>query len=542
MVFQRLPPFRAWPVIALACLVALASWEVGLARDRASALPDRYLVLIVLDGFRPDYLNLVPMRHLHALMQAGTTYSRAWVGQLETQTPAGHATLVTGVYPRKHGVMGFGWRSPTGQSFSWMPTNLPQLEGGAMENLIESGGVPTLSDLMHRRDPFAKSASLSAEKYYAADAMGTGADYILYGKRIGPHQDKGIQATPIGRHVPPANSFYHEADVTGPPYPEVQDQFVARLGVQLLRTVRPRLLLLNLPGTDIEGHLTGGVLERSRMQVVIAGVDKAIGAVVGAYKRAGLYDRTVFVVTADHGMVPSTHIVPVKAMYAAARATGAPLLEDDFLSTAGYLYLRNPALAGEVAAHLGPQHFAGVEGALFKVSGAKGSSCALETATARALGPNLSRAYVDLCNTIAGPDGPDVVLPYEEDAMGLTVPHAQHWGNHGGLSWRTQHIPLVISGPGVRRAQSQFPAQLVDVAPTVERLLGYPVPSGVDGVVLADAVRSASNRDVSLQGTIQSRRSSDINALLAHSLQQSGAEVRPRVAVSRSVPSHRDPK
>jgi hypothetical protein len=429
--------------------------------------------------------------------------------------------------------MGFGWRSASGQSFSWMPTDLTQLEAGAMENLIESGGVPTVSDLMHRAFPSGKSASLSGEKYYAADAMGTGADYILYGKRLGPHQDKGIEATPIGRHVPPASSFYLKADVTDPPYPAVQDQFVARLAIQLLRTVRPRVLLLNLPGTDIEGHLTGGVLERPRMQQVIAGVDKAIGAVVDAYRQAGLYDRTVFVVTADHGMVPSTHIVPIKAMYAAARASGAPLLEDDFLSTGGYLYLRNPAQAPMVAAHLGPQHFAGVEGALFKVPGAKAPGCAPETTTARSLGPTLTRAYVDLCSTIAGPDGPDIVLPYEEDAMGLTVPHAQHWGNHGGLSWRTQHIPLVISGPGVRHAFSEFPAQLVDVAPTVERLLGYAVPSGVDGLVLADALRFASSRDASRQRAVQPGRTSDINALLAHSLSQSGAVVRP-------TPSHRD--
>jgi hypothetical protein len=541
VVLHRIRPFGIWPIIALVSLVAFTDWEAGLAHDRASAPPDRYLVLIVIDGFRPDYMNLAPMPNLHALMQAGTTYSRAWVGQLETQTPAGHASLVTGVYPRKHGVMGFGWRSPTGQSFTWMPTNLPQLEGGEMENLIESGGVPTLSDLMHRRFPAGKSASVSGEKYYAADAMGTGADYILYGKRVGPHQEKGIQATPIGRHVPPAISFYHKADLTGPPYPDVQDQFVARLGIQLLRTLRPRLLLLNLPGTDIEGHLTGGVLERSRMQQVIAGVDKAIGAVVDAYRQVGLYDRTVFVVTADHGMVPSAHIVPIKAMYAAVRAAGAPVLEDDFLSTGGYLYLRNPAQAPEVAAHLGPQHFAGVEGALFKVPGAKQSSCAPEAATGRVLGPNLSRAYVDLCDTIAGADGPDVILPYEEDAMGLTVPHAQHWGNHGGLSWRTQHIPLVMSGPGVRRARLQFPAELVDVAPTLERLLGYPVPSGVDGVVLADALRLASTRDASQQRAVRSGRSSDINALLAHSIRQSGAVVGPRL-VSPSVSSHRDPK
>ncbi|MBV9281793.1 MAG: alkaline phosphatase family protein [Chloroflexi bacterium] len=516
----RLPRLPAAALrITAALLLSLSSFAIGRAAGgRAPAL--RYLVIIVMDGFRPDYMALAPMRHLHSLMRSGTTFTDAWVGQLETETPTGHATIVTGVYPRKHGVIGFGWRGPTG-AFTWIPTDLRQLDAGDMESLIEAGGVPTLSDLLHRAYPGAKSASLSGEKYYAADAMGTGADYVLYGKRVGRNQDRGLLATPIGSHIPPSSTHYQAADTTDPPYPEVQDQFVARLAVRLLQTVRPRMMLINLPGSDIQGHLSGGLYSLSRVKTVVAGVDRAIGVILDGYRKAGLYGNTDFVVTADHGMVPSTHIVPREQMYSAVRATNAPALEEDFLTTAGYLYLRDAAQAPSVAARLAAQRFPGVEGAIYRSP--SGSGCAAEESTARTLGPGLTRAYIDLCDTIAAPSGPEVVLPYAEDSMGLVVPGSRHWGNHGGLSWRVQHIPLVLSGPGVKAARSAFPAELVDIAPTVERLLALPIPSGVDGVVLAGALARPSGADWTGWRSVDASRSQDVAALRAHSLAQHGA-------------------
>lgn len=505
-------------MVSLVLVARSNGWARG---DNAG--PDRYLVLIVMDGFRPDYMRAAPMRHLHQLMHSGMTYTRAWVGQLETETPTGHATIVTGVYPRKHGVIGFGWRDATGSNFTWMPTDLRLLNAGQMENLIEADRVPTISDLLHRRYPGAKSASMSGEKYYAADAMGTGADYVVYGKRTGPTQAAGIEVTPIGRHIPPMLGALRRVDVNGPPYAWVEDQFVGHLAARFLQTARPRVLLVNLPGTDIEGHVTGGVIDHPDMTKVIASADGAIGTIMNAYKRAGLYNRTDFVVTADHGMIPNSHIVPIKSMYGGVRASGASWLEDDFLTTAGYLFIRQPNLAGKVATELESRHYPGVEGALYKVQDRSGLSCKAVPATERALGSALTQAYVDLCDTLAAPNGPEVVLPYREDTMGLTVPGQRHWGNHGGLSWGVQQIPLVISGPGVRHGTSNFPAQLVDIAPTVETLLGLPVPPGVDGIVLADALDQAGQAAVAAQGARMSPRSADVTALIDHAANEKGA-------------------
>lgn len=480
-----------------------------------------HLVLIVVDGFRPDYLSLAPMHHLHALMSAGTSYSNAWVGQLEAQTPTGHATIATGVFPRKHGVIGFVWRDPTGQNITWMPTYENLLNAGDMERLIEAGGVPSISDLIHRQSPGARIASVSCEKIYAADAMGVGADYIVWCKTVGTHG--WILPAAVGTHVPPASTNYRSLKIHGTPYPITQDIFATRMALQLIKTVHPRALLLNLPGTDIEGHRDGGVVDTSDMRDTVRAVDADIGKIMAAYKAAGLYNQTLFVVTADHGMVPNRTVVPKKSMYNAVRATGKLWLEEDYLGSAGYVFLRNAADASAVATALVGKHFKGVEGALYKTGDGGTPHFVAGPRTSAALGPDVTRAYEDLSDTLAAPNGPEVVLPYTEDSLGVSPTGlGTQWGTHGGLSWGVQHIPLVLSGPGVRRGVSSFPAQLVDVAPTIERLMGLTVPSGVDGVVLSDALRSPDGGDAAGLKAVEARRTEDVIALRKHSLAQHG--------------------
>jgi hypothetical protein len=454
-------------------------------------------------------------------MAQGMSYSNAWVGQLEAQTPTGHATLVTGVYPRKHGVIGFVWRDPTGQNITWMPTEESLLNAGAMESLIESGGVPSISDLIHQSYPGSRIASISGEKIYAADAMGVGADYIVWGDDYGTNG--WIVPTAVGKHVPPASTKFRSLETRVLATPIVQDQFVSRMALQLFRTVHPRALLINFPGTDIEGHRDGGVIDPADMRDTVRALDADIGKVITAYKRAGLYQHTLFVVTADHGMIPNSLLVPRQAMYNAVRATGTLWLEEDFQGSAGYIFLRNAADAQKVAAAMVDKRFRGVEGALYKMTVNGATRFVAEPRMAAKLGPQLTQAYQDLSDTLAAPNGPEVVLPYQEDALGVKPKGlGPRWGTHGGLSWRVQHIPLIISGPGVRHGTSSFPAKLVDVAPTIERVMGLPEPLGVDGVVLADALVKHNTGDQSAQNAVNAGRMRDVTALEIHSAQQHG--------------------
>jgi arylsulfatase A-like enzyme len=463
-----------------------------------------------------DYATLAPMRHLRALMARGMTYDTAWVGQMESETPTGHATIATGVYPRKHSVVGFGWRDPVSGGFIFAPTDLRQVRDGMLTRIMEQSGVPTLSDVIHAQDRSAITVSLSGEKYYAAATMGAGADYILYGKM----GKRGFGPVVISQNLPPPSSHYSSVSEDDSSF-DLQDKFATSLAVQFVRTVRPRALFLNLPGADEAGHYYGGMRSPQDMAPIIRGDDAAIGRVVQAYRQLGLLDKTIFVVTADHGMAGNRHIVPIHPMYqTVAHVPGVLTLDEEFRISVGSIWLRNPDHAAAVAAAVTQQRFPGVEGALYKVNSPSGLKFVADPSTAAALSPAVLHAYLDLADTEASPAGPDVLLPYGEDTMGLVLTHRKHWGTHGGFSWGVQHIPLVIAGPGARHGVSHFPAKLVDIAPTIERLMGLPVPSGVDGVVLADSVARSAAAERTAQRAVQAGRLANVHALEAHSAAQ----------------------
>jgi hypothetical protein len=104
----------------------------------------------------------------------------------------------------------------------------------------------------------------------------------------------------------------------------------------------------------------------------------------------------------------------------------------------------------------------------------------------------LVRTYLSLVNTSACVDGADVVAIYPPHVTTGDHPVGKyHWvGGHLGPQWDEQHIPLVIAGAGVRHgAISLYPARLVDIAPTLEYLLGSR-RERTDGVVLGSALAS----------------------------------------------------
>jgi hypothetical protein len=502
--------------VTAAGLEALFGSETGVEADRdlATSVNDRYLVVMVMDGFRADYASLAPMHHLHALMARGMTYDTAWVGHLEAETPTGHATIATGVYPRKHGVVGFGWRDVATGVFNYMPTDLRQIRAGGLTQTIARGGVQSISELIHQRRRRDVTISLSGEKYYASASMGAGADYVLYGKDDAKGTFRPVVVSP---NVPPQGSGYGQ--VHGQSDFGSQDLFASDLAVQFVRTLRPRALFVNLPDVDIAGHYFGGMISPHDMVPIIKAADYAIGRIVAEYTRLGLLDKTVFVVTADHGMAGNRHIVPIHPMYAAvaAHAPGGSL-DEEFRVSMGSVWLRQLTEDRAVAAALVAKHFPGVEGALYKVASGSGWAFTPDPSTRSRLGPALTQAYVNLANTEACPSGPEVILPYAQDTIGLTLTGRKRWGQHGGFTWGVQHIPLTIAGPGVRHGSSHFPAKLVDVAPTIERLLGLPIPAGVDGIPLFDVLANGTTAERAAQRAAGNARLPDVQALRAHAL------------------------
>lgn len=470
----------------------------------------KYLVIMTLDAFRPDYLQLAPMPALRALQRAGTTYDRAWVGQLESETPVSHATISTGSLPKHDGVIGFEWRDPTTKEEvldGWPPGVL----AGKLEQDMKAARVASISSIVKGAFPQETIVALSSEKSYAASAMGTwAADYILFHQR-GPNGLLTPSALP--GHAPDSIFFQHPELQTTLPMKHFTDwdYLSGMLALAAIDQYLPKVLMVNFPGADVYGHEYGGPANPGVFRQIAAGIDRNIGRIVDAYKAAGIFDQTVFIVVSDHGMVPNDRAVAGSVTKATVRASGGSY-QFHTGGTAADIYLHNYWHARAVSA--GMLKVPNVAASYYKAN--QHGQYEYLPAPGQRLNPALDAAYRHLLDTFTGATAPDVVVPFRENTVGTNSTSAH--GDHGGMNWGAQHIPLIFSGPGVRRgALSNFPARLIDIAPTALRLLGLPGP-GMDGVVLADAVSSAPASDVAVQSALGGQLTAYQNALIQQSL------------------------
>jgi hypothetical protein len=103
--------------------------------------------------------------------------------------------------------------------------------------------------------------------------------------------------------------------------------------------------------------------------------------------------------------------------------------------------------------------------------------------------PYPQRQWLSMTNDTDYPDLPAQILAYFRGrrAGDLVVFAATDWdfdtGNaagHGGIRAADMHVPILIAGPGIAKANLPV-ARTVDLFPTILHLLGRPVPAGLDG-------------------------------------------------------------
>lgn len=478
----------------------------------AQSAPAQYLVVIVMDAFRADYVGLQPMPTLTALAHGGTSYDRAWVGQLESETPTSHASLSTGSMPKRTGILGFEWRDPSTKQKTldgWPPGVL----AGDLDRDLKASGTESIPSLVKAAFPQARAVTLSSEKVYAADAMGgPAADYILYHSHAGTRTKPMLVPNAVPGHAPSKAFFQHPNLQLHLPRTKFTDWdwLSTMLAIAAVEEYRPKVLMVNLPGGDVYGHPYGGPATPSVMKQVIAGLDRNIARILDAYKKAGIYEQTLFVVTGDHGMVPNNRGIGSKTIEKVIQEAGGEHLFH-WGGTGADIWLKNWWHAKAVAAAMGKVQ--GVSSAYYQVN--DNGQYHYVLAPGVSIDPGLDAANQYLLSTFAGPRAPDVVVPFRENTVGEIYPTAH--GEHGGLDWGSQHIPLVLSGPGVKSGLlSEYPARLIDIAPTVLRLMGIN-PTGMDGVFLADAMANATAADLAAQSALEAPLSAYQNSLMTQS-------------------------
>lgn len=459
---RRLLPVMALPLLA-------APLVLGPAATAQEAAATRVYVL-ALDGLRQDEVSRMPF--LQSLADAGTYYTEGR-GVMVAETIPNHASMVTGAYPDKTGIVANNFPVPSGAE-------------------SKESGDPAL---LQADSLFTLVADQCPE--LTASAV-TSKDYLF---TLLEHDRNGD-----GKRDADSNFANLEDPSFVPGLGLTLDERTLPEALRVSREEDPEFLFVNLGSIDRTGHVdpvagasaglpTGAAPLARETQLVRT--DALLRLFVEELRSSGRWDSTALMITADHSMDFSAPLSTISladdiaadpllaGRFTIAQNGGAALYSlrnrSDPQSPARLKRLREIAMATE-----------GVDEALYRRPNP------LDGGRANWVGA----VHPDWRQT--GERSGDLLLTVE-DGRRVSEPAMTSNplpGNHGMTS--TLRIPMIVSGGlGVRqqRVEPAAPvsgavrlpeqAEQVDLAPTAAWLLGLrPPDTGFDGRVLTEAFAS----------------------------------------------------
>lgn len=296
----------------------------------AAAQKAKYVVLISVDGFRPDFYKhkTWPAANMQLMMEKGV-WAQGVRGIFPTVTYPSHTTLVTGAMAGKHGILYNTAFEATGQRGEWN-TEASLVKTETLWEAVKKAGM--------------KSASVS----WPVTVGATSIDYNIPEtfSKTNPADRRGAsreQATPKG--------LFDEVELNATGKLQMNDynltslamdENVSRMAAYIIRTYKPNFITLHLPCTDGAQHSqgrTGDAVTRA-----VASADHAIGNILDALEKAGIKDSAAVIVTGDHGFVDTHTSIAPNVWLAGLGLTPATANADNwkavFFTTGGSTFLR----------------------------------------------------------------------------------------------------------------------------------------------------------------------------------------------------------
>ncbi|MFN8542642.1 MAG: alkaline phosphatase family protein [Candidatus Binatia bacterium] len=409
-----------------------------LASADAAERPHVYLVIV--DGLDAAFVSPASMPRLYDTKLARHAMFLDACAVMPARTNPNHATLLTGAYAGAHGITGNAW---------W-----DRRAGSATQKLDDA-------------------ALIEVETLYTV-AGATRPELVTMGVFGKPKLGRLFAAAPGRQRAPTVLWSADQAaradrdPVTG--YGRDAATIAALLDAAADR--EPDLAVVNL--ADVDGAAHGAGPDTVETRAAVQRADRALGRLIDDLRARGRWERSVVIVTADHG-------------FAAVAPTGArpdpTIVLAERLADAGVTGVHVAADGGVAHVYGDPARDAGALARVAEtVRGMPGIAETLARVPVAGV-PLLASVHPDW--KIDHPRTGELLLVsargwqfVERAGVGEAVLR----GNHGGPDER--RIPLVVLGgwPGLRDAAPGTPSpSAADVAPTIALLLGLRAPRRVDG-------------------------------------------------------------
>ncbi len=538
-------------LLAAICLAASLCASLpgrAVAQQQAPARP-KLVVFLVVDGLPQRqvtaYRDQLAPDGFARFLDRGAWFADAHYGHAYTVTGAGHATMLTGAYPDRTGIIGNNWRDPvTGEdvycagdtSATYIGNKTDPLDGTSPKNLK----AETAGDVLRRLDPRAKVIAMSGKDRGAILPAGkTGTAYMYMesgefastthymkehpawvnefnGKRLADKYFKAewkplLPEEAYARSVPddqpwfgrnggrlpmmmgnpaasaPDRNFYRF--LLRGPFADMLTLDFARAaiaGERLGQDEVPDILSVSLSGHDYVNHAYSAESRLSHdhflhLDRMLQAFFRDLDATVGK-------DNYIAMLTADHGFQPNPE-------YSASR--GLPAGRFNSTQAMGRINAELEKRFGQ------PKLMMGYSGATLLLDKRLMAQARLEPgavadAARNALlaEPGIAAAYTR-AELLAGSRGADPFFnqmrkSWHRDVSGeVQYVYKPFWmggsavATHGSPHAYDTHVPILVYGPAwVKPGRVDTRVEVVDIAPTLSRILNIAVPSASEGKVL----------------------------------------------------------
>jgi predicted AlkP superfamily pyrophosphatase or phosphodiesterase len=411
-------------------------------------------IVVSIDGLAAFYFRepAARMPGLRALAERGVVAARMETVFPSTTWPT-HVSLVTGVAPDRHGVVG--------NSILNRGTGAREdLTGDPIYDASDLLRAPTIYDVAHA------AGFRTAAIDWPATRNARGLDFNLpffKDQRVFETQTASAVWAELAALGYPLDRQGEWAEL---PKRFLKDAMVAELAAHVWRRHEPRLMLLHFLCVDSLQHLHGP--RSPEAYWAIDYVDGLLGKLLSALPAGELTERTALFVVSDHGFLPVERDVRINArlrQLGLLRVDGAGRIaggQARFVMNhgAGYLYCTGAGdrarLARDVAAAL-----TGLEGVAHVWTEREYAGLGLPTSAENpGVGDLLLEARPGFC--------------FADEAQGEEIVCAPRYrGSHGHLPTHADNGAFFLAaGPGIARGATLASIRSRDVAPTLARVLG----------------------------------------------------------------------